>query len=159
MFQSSPTHKISDPLRLRIWTSPLTLSSPSYPLSLLPRKYPLTQLRLTRRLLHFCRRLVSFQLYPRTLPLLHQLAHNFQALHLKLVSPKRLKNFLPLVPSYLTFDPFYQNLITSDFNLITLLMDVNTAVNITQITHAEQNDPVLIKIFKTVSNESSVSGK
>ena len=40
-FQCSPTQKkISDPLRLRVWNSLLTLSSLFYLLSLLPRKHP-----------------------------------------------------------------------------------------------------------------------
>ena len=39
-FQSFPTQKkISNPSRLLVWTSPLTLSSFSYLLSLLPRKH------------------------------------------------------------------------------------------------------------------------
>ena len=42
---------------------------------------------------------------------------------------------------------------------MTLLLDVNIAVIITQITHAEQNDPALFHIYNTVSNQNSVNGK
>ena len=122
-------------------TSQLTLSSHFYLLSRLPRKHPLIQPRLTSRLLLPCCRLVSLQGHTRTLPLPHQLAHNSPFLHLKLVNPKILKNFLHLVPSYLTFDPFYQGLITSNFNVISLLLDVNIAVNITQITPSRTKRP------------------
>ena len=69
------------------------------------------------------------------------------------------KNFLHSILFILPFDPFYHGLITSNFNLITLLLDVNIAVKITQITHAEQNDPALFNIYNTVSNQISVYGK
>ena len=60
IFQSSPTQKkISDALRLRVWTFPLILSSLFYLRSPLHRKHPLTQLRVTRCLLYPCCRLVS----------------------------------------------------------------------------------------------------
>ena len=59
VLQSSPTQKTSNPLRLLVWISLLTLSSLSYLLSLLPRNCPLTQLRLTRRLLLPYRRLIG----------------------------------------------------------------------------------------------------
>ena len=65
-------------------------------------------------------------------------------------------NFLDLVPS---FELFCQGLITSNFNQITLLSDVNIAVNITQITPVEQNDSALINIYNTVSNQNTASGK
>ena len=160
VFQSSPTKKkVSDPSRLRVWTSPLTLSSLLYLLSLLVRKYPLTQLRLTSRLLYACCRLVSHRLSTQTLPLLHQLAHNSQSLHLRPVIPKILKHSLHLIPFYLTFDPFSRGLITSNFNPIILLLDVNIAVNFPQIMHAEQRDPVVTNIYNIVSNQNSVNGK
>ena len=94
-----------------------------------------------------------------TLLPLHKLAHDSQSLYLKLIGPETPKHFFLLILFYLTFDPCYQGLITSNFNPITLFWDANIAVNIIQITHAELNDPGLINNYNTVSNQSSANGK
>ena len=63
VFQSSPTQKkISNPLLLLVWNSPLTLSSLSHLLSLLPRKYPPILLRLSRHLPHLYDLLTTLQM-------------------------------------------------------------------------------------------------
>ena len=64
-----------------------------------------------------------------------------------------------LVHFYRTVDRFFHALVTSNFNLIILFLDVNIAVNITLITHAEPNDPGLINIYNTVSNQESANGQ
>ena len=83
----------------------------------------------------------------------------FSPSSLKQVSLKKLTNFPHLTTFFLTFDHFYHGLISSNSNLITLLLDVNIAVNITQIMHAEQNDPAVTNIYNIVSNQNSVNGK
>ena len=138
VFQSSPIQKkISNPLRLLVWISPLLLSSLFYLLSRLPRKYLPIQLRLTRRLLHLYKTLTILQLQSLTSLLPPQLDSSSQLRCLKLTNIKLQKNFLHFTHFYLTFDPFYPGLITSNFNLIILFLDANIAVNIVQITHAE----------------------
>ena len=160
IFQSSPIQqKISNPLHLLVWTAPLTLSSLSYRLSLLPRKYLLIQRRLTRRLLHPYKLLTILQLQSPTSLLLPELDYSSQFRCLKLINLKLQKNFLNLTCFYPTFDPFYPGLITSNFNLIILLLDANIAVIIIQITHAEQNDPASIRIYNTVSKTNFPLGK
>ena len=160
VFQSSPIQKkTSNPLNILVWTAPLTLSSLSYLLSLLPRKYLLIQRRLTRRLLYPYKLLTILQLQSLTSLLPRQLDYISEFRCLKLISLKLQKNFLHFTRFYPTFDPFYPGLITSNFNLIILLLDANIAVNIVQITHAEQNDPASIRIYNTVSNTNSPHGK
>ena len=158
--QSSPIQKkISNPLRLLVWISPLPLSSPFYLLSSLPRKYLLIQLRLTRRLLHLYNLLTILQLQSLTSLLPGQLDYSSQFRCLKLINLKIQKIFLHFTRFHPTLDPFIPGLITSNFNQISLLLDANIAVNIIQITHAEQNDPASIRIYNTVSNENSPNGK
>ena len=158
-FQSFPTQKkTSNQLRLLVWTSPLTPPSPSY-LILLPRKYPPIQLRLTRRLLHLYKLLTILQLQPQ-LPLrLPQMDYSSQFRCLKPINLKLQKNFLHLVHSYRTFDPFLYAPITSNFSLRILLLDVNIAVNTILITHGEQSDPASINIYNIASNKNSPHGK
>ena len=159
VFQSSPIHKkTSNHLRLLVWTCPLTLSSLSFLLCLLRRKYLLIQRRLTRRLLHLYKLLTILQLVP-DVNCPPQLDYSFQFRRLKLINLKLQKNFLNFTGFCLTFDPFYQGLITSKFNLIVLFLDVNIAASTTLITPAEPNDPGLINTYNTVSNQSSVNGK
>ena len=160
VFQSSPIlKKIFKPLLLLVWTAPLTLSSISYLLSLLPRKYSLIQRRLTRRLLPPYKLLTILQLQSPTSLLPLQLDYSSQFRCLQLINLKLQKNFLQFTRFYPTFDPFYPGLDTSNFNMIILLLEANIAVNIIQITHAEQNDPVSIIIYNTVSNTNSPHGK
>ena len=160
VFQSSPIQKkISNPLRLLVWISPLPLSSPFYLLSRLPRKYLLTQLRLTTRLLHFYNLLTILQLQFQTSLLSPQLDYSSQFRSVKTINLNLQRDFLRLVPSYLTFDTFFRALLVSNFNQVSLLLDANIGVNIIQTTHAEQNDPASIRNYKTVSNENSPHGK
>ena len=159
VFQSSPIlKKISNPLPLLVWTTPLTLPSLSY-LLFLPPKNLLIQRHLTRRLLHPYKLLTILQLQSLTSLLPPQLDYTSQFRCLKLINLKLQKNFLHFTRFYPTFDPFYPGLITSNFNLIILLLDANIAVNIIQITHAEQNGPASIRIYNTVSNTNSPHGK
>ena len=160
VFQSYLTQKkISDPLPLHVWTSILTLSPLSSLLSLFPRKNPLIQLRLTRPPPRLCHQRTIPQMLSQT-PLLHpQLDCSSQFRCLKLTNLKLQKNFLQFTRFYLTFDPFYPNPTTSNFNLIILLLDVNSAVNITLTMHAESNDPGLINNYNFVSDQSSAKGK
>ena len=72
--------------------------------------------------------------------------------------PEITQEFPPF-SSFLTFDRSYQGLITLNFSPINLLKDVNIAVNITRITHAEPNDASLFNTFNTVLSQSSVNGK
>ena len=159
VFQSSPIQKISNPLHLLVWTAPLTLSSLSCLLSLLPRKYLLIQRRLTRRLLHPYKLLTILQLQSLTSLLPPQLDYSSQFRCLKLINLKLQKNFLHFTRFYAKFDPFFPGLNTWNINPIILLLDANIAVNIIQITHAEQNDPASIRIYNTVSNTNSPHGK
>ena len=48
--------------------------------------------------------------------------------------------------------------ITSNFSLISLVLDVNITVNTIIVTHGEQNDPASINIYITVSNQNSPHG-
>ena len=160
VFQSSPIQKtISNPLRLLVWISPLPLSSPFYLLSRLPRKYLLIQRCLTRRLLHPYKLLTILQLQSVKSLLPPQLDYSSQFRCRKLINLKPPENFRHFTRFYLTFDPFYPGLITSNFNQISLFLDANIAVNIIQITHAEQNDPASIRTYNTVSNKNSPHGK
>ena len=114
VFQSSPTQKkVSNPLRLLVWTSPLTLSSLSYLLSLLPRKYPLIQLRLTKRMLRPYKLLTILQLQSLTSLLPPQLDYISQFPSLKTMSLKLQKHCLRFAHFCLTFDPFFLASITS----------------------------------------------
>ena len=159
-FQSSPIlKKITHPLPLLVWTNPLTLSSLSYLLYRLPRNYLLIQLRLTRSLLHLHKLLTILQLQSLTSLLPPQLDYSSQFRCLQLINLKLQKNFLHFTRFYRTFDPFYPGLITLNFNLVILLLDANIAMNIIQITHAEQNDPASIRVYNTVSNTNSPHGK
>ena len=160
VFQSSPIQKTtSNPLRLLVWISPLPLSSPFYLLSGLPRKYLLIQLRLTRRLLHLHNLLTIPQLQSQTSLLPPQLDYSSQFRSVKTINLNLQTDFLRLAPSYLTFDPFSRAPIVSNFSQISLFLDANIAVNNIQTTHAEQNDPVSIRNYNTVSNKISPHGK
>ena len=122
VFQSFPTQKkISNPSRLLVWTSLLTLSSLFYLLSLLPRKYLLTRPRLTRRLLHLYKLLTILQPQSQMSLRVPQPAYRPQIRSLKSITLKQQKNFIDLAHSYRTFDPFFPALITSNFNPINLL--------------------------------------
>ena len=57
------------------------------------------------------------------------------------------------------FDLFFHAPITSNFSLITLLLNVNNAVSTALPAHEEQNDPVSIIICNTVENPSSLHEK
>ena len=151
--------KVFDPLRLHVWTSPLTLSSVSSLLFLLPRKYSVIRLRLTWRLLHFYKLLTTLQLQSQIPLCLPRLYKNSQFRCLKPINLKLQTNFLHLIHTYRTFDPFFHAPITSNFSLIFLLLDVKMAVNTIPITHGEQNDAVSINIYNTVSNQNSSKEK
>ena len=159
-FQSFPIQKkISNPSRLLVWTSPLTLSSLSYLLSLIPRKLLLIQLRLMRRLFHLYRILTILHGQSQMPLRLPQLDYSSQIRCLKPINLKLEKNFLYSVHSYRMFDPFFHAPITSNFSLIILLLDVNNAVNTILITHGEQNNPSSINIYYTAPNQISPHGK
>ena len=168
-FNPSSLWRLSfSPLRLRrrfptpyafFWTSRLTLSSLFYLLSRLPRKYPLIQIRLTRHLPHFYDLLTIPQMSSQIPFLLFQLDKSPQFPFLKTISLNLQKQILRLAHFCLTFDPSFLAPITSNSSLINPLLDVNVAVNIILITHAEPNDPGLINTYNTVSNESSANGK
>ena len=146
VIQSSPTrNKPSNPLRLLVWTTLLTLSSLSYLLSLLPRKYAPIPLRLTRRLPHLHNLLRIPHLQSQTLLLLPQLENSSQFRCLKMINLK-LQNFLHLIHSCWTLDPFFHAPITPNFNLITLFLDVNIAMNTKLITHGAQSDHASISL-------------
>ena len=126
-----------------------------------PSKIPSNPaLRLTRRLLHLYKLLTILQLQSQTSLLPPpQLDYSSHFRCLKTINLKLETNFLHLTRFYLTFDPFYQGLTTSNFSLIILLLDINVAVNNIQITHAEQKDPASVDIYNTASNQDSVNGK
>ena len=157
-FQSSPTQKTSNPLRLLVWISTLTLSSLSYLLSLLLRKYLLIQFRTTKLLAHLYKLLTILQLQSQIPLRLLQLDYTSQFRCLKPINLKLQKNFFHLVHSYRTFDPSFHAPITSNFSLIILVLDVNFAVNTILITHGEQNNPASINNYNTVSNQNSPHG-
>ena len=122
VFQSSLIQKKnSNPWRLLVWTYPLTQSSPFYILFLLLRKYLLIQRRLTRHPPHLQDLLIIPKLYFQTPLLLPQLDYSSRFRSLKTINVKLQTNFFHLVPSYLTFDPFYLGLITLNSNPINLL--------------------------------------
>ena len=156
VFQSSPIQsKISNPLCLLVWISPLPLSSPFYLLSRLPQKYLLIQLRLTGRLLHFYNLLKILQLLSPTSLLPPQLDYSSKFRSVKTINLDLQTDFLRLITSYLTFDPFSRTPSVSNFSQISLFLDANIAVNISQITHAEQNDPAWIGINNSLKHEFS----
>ena len=82
-----------------------------------------------------------------------QLDYSSQFRSVKTINLNLQTDFLRLVPSYLTFDPYSRAPIVSNFSQTSLLLDANIAVNTIQITHAEHNDPA------SVSNTNSTHWK